>query len=106
MSNVKMSLTQKQYKFLLDLSNSVTRAFSGNDSKSPKKEFNSPDTASSPSTYPKSLQNIDSPAKEETENPWISVDLAFKVKQINLEIFSGDGSQVKELSESSLSKFS
>nr|CAG8504476.1 8535_t:CDS:10 [Entrophospora candida]CAG8514013.1 6898_t:CDS:10 [Entrophospora candida] len=106
MSNVNMSLTQKQYKFLLDLSNSVTTAFSGNGSKSPKKEFDSPDTTSSPSTYPKSLQNIDSPAKEENEKPWISVDLAFKVKQINLEIFSGDGSQVKELGESSLSKFS
>ncbi|CAG8769250.1 9672_t:CDS:10, partial [Dentiscutata erythropus] len=48
-----------------------------------------------------------STVKEEVDKKqWTAIDFVFKMNHIHLEIFSGDGFQVKSLDEMSLSKFS
>ncbi|GES89872.1 vacuolar protein sorting-associated protein vps13 [Rhizophagus clarus] len=104
MSDVKMSLTEKQYKYLFDLSNTIPQAFSTVESTNE----NTSNSLTSPSQYPKnSSASGTSPSQkdEEVVEPWTTIDLKFDVNQIYLEIFSGDGSQTKSLSDTSLSKF-
>ncbi|CAG8450182.1 1456_t:CDS:10 [Cetraspora pellucida] len=110
MSDVRMNLTERQYKFLFDLSNIVSRAFSGPSEQAPtptKKK-----TVDSIQTYPQSRSSIisnakDIPSKVEVEgNPWTTISLDFEVNQIYLEIFTDDGSGDKALDASSLSRFS
>ena len=100
MSDVKMSLTEKQYKYLFVLSNTIPRAFeSTNDiSGSP----------TSPSQYPinpGAAETSSSHKDDEVVTAWTTIDLKFNVEKVYLEIFSGDGSQAKKLSDTSLSKF-
>jgi vacuolar protein sorting-associated protein 13A/C len=104
MSDVKMSLTEKQYKYLFDLSNTIPRAFSTSQSTdsspsgSPASQTQRPKDSNSTETS--SSQNDETGVK-----PWTTIDLIFNVNQIYLEIFSGDGSQKESLPDTSLSKF-
>ncbi|EXX73461.1 Vps13p [Rhizophagus irregularis DAOM 197198w] len=104
MSDVKMSLTEKQYKYLFDLSNTIPRAFSSIESTNESTS----NSLTSPSQYSKdsSASGTSSSQKdEEVVEPWTTIDLIFDVNQIYLEIFSRDDSQTKSLSDTSLSKF-
>src|SRR5215216_5197201 len=104
MSDVKMSLTEKQYKYLFDLSNTIPRAFGTGEST----DKNTSGSPTSPSQHPKKSGAIEtsSSQKDDAEvRPWTTIDFKFIVNQIYLEIFSGDGFQAKTLSDTSLSKF-
>jgi vacuolar protein sorting-associated protein 13A/C len=104
MSDVKMSLTEKQYKYLFDLSNTIPRAFSTIESTNESTSS----SLTSPSQFPRSSSTPETSSSQKDEDevePWTTIDLIFNVNQIYLEIFSGDGSQTKSLSDTSLSKF-
>ncbi|CAG8475084.1 9038_t:CDS:10, partial [Acaulospora morrowiae] len=101
MSDVKMNLTEKQYKFLFELSNTVPRAFRSSTDQTPSTKNSTSDATSSPKDLTTTFSSSDVSSKG-----WTTVDVVFKVDQIYLEIFSGDGSQANSLNETSLSKFS
>ncbi|KAF0534769.1 vacuolar protein sorting-associated protein 13 [Gigaspora margarita] len=109
MSDVKMNLTEKQYKFLFDLSNSVSRAFSSPDEQAPTSPNNKiTDSTQAPpqSKTPNTPIVVDNSSKIEGEGKWVTIGLVFEVNQIYLEIFTDDGSQERILDETSLSRFS
>ncbi|CAG8609296.1 9150_t:CDS:10, partial [Funneliformis caledonium] len=104
MSDVKMSLTEKQYKYLFDLSNTIPRAFGTSEST----DKNTSGSPTSPSQHPRNsgaTETSSSQKDDEVVQTWTTIDLKFIVNQIYLEIFSGDGFQAKTLSDTSLSKF-
>ncbi|CAG8543869.1 1688_t:CDS:10, partial [Acaulospora colombiana] len=101
MSDVRMNLTEKQYKFLFDLSNTVPRAFSSTTDQTSSEIISTSDIPLSSEDKTKIPTGSDVPSKGRS-----TVDFVFKVNQIYLEIFSGDGFQAESLSETSLSKFS
>ncbi|CAG8516340.1 7059_t:CDS:10 [Ambispora leptoticha] len=94
MSDVRMNLTEKQYKSLMDLSNSFETQSSS------QLSYSMP---YSPTHMPKQTP---APKPQDNENVWTSIDLTFDVHQIYLEIFEGDVSQAQTLAEKSLSVFS
>ncbi|CAI2166885.1 9593_t:CDS:10 [Funneliformis geosporum] len=104
MSDVKMSLTEKQYKYLFDLSNTIPRAFGTGEST----DKNTSGSPTSPSQHSKKSGAIETSSSQKDDAevlPWTTIDFKFIVNQIYLEIFSGDGFQAKKLSDTSLSKF-
>ncbi|CAG8552629.1 14898_t:CDS:10 [Dentiscutata erythropus] len=109
MSDVKMNLTEKQYKFLFDLSNTVSRAFSSPEEQapiSPQRRITDPTQIPPQSKTPNTSKDNSSKIEEGEVNPWVTVGLVFEVNQIYLEIFTDDGSQERILGETSLSRFS
>ncbi|CAG8536787.1 2817_t:CDS:10, partial [Racocetra persica] len=109
MSDVRMNLTERQYKFLYDLSNSVSRAFSSSSEQPPTPARNK--TIDPIQTLPSKPSNISTTkeisSKVEVEgNSWTTISLDFEVNQIYLEIFTDDGSEEKALDSTSLSRFS
>ncbi|CAG8792493.1 17877_t:CDS:2, partial [Cetraspora pellucida] len=99
-----------KYKFLFDLSNIVSRAFSGpsEQAPTPTKKKTADSIQTSPQSRSSNISNAkDISSKVEAEwNPWTTISLDFEVNQIYLEIFTDDGSGDKALDASSLSRFS
>ncbi|CAG8518582.1 8655_t:CDS:10 [Ambispora gerdemannii] len=109
MSDVRMNLTEKQYKSLMDLSNSVVKVLgSGDGGSEPVQATQSSNLFSSSMPYSPTFMPKQPPAPkpQDSENVWTSIDLTFDVNQIYLEIFEGDVSQTQTLAEKSLSIFS
>ncbi|CAG8559398.1 1542_t:CDS:10, partial [Racocetra fulgida] len=109
MSDVRMNLTERQYKFLYELSNSVSRAFSGSSEQPPTPARNQTiDSIQTPPSKPSNTSTTkEISSKVEVEgNSWTTISLDFEVNQIYLEIFTDDGSEEKALDATSLSRFS
>src|SRR4051812_15955728 len=97
MSDVRMRLTEKQYGFLMDLSNSVARAFSGNPDENPQPEIEHVDSLPQVAEVVQSKQPRGMEDLPEETMIWTKIDMVFSVRQIYLEIFTGDGTQKKTL---------
>jgi len=106
MSDVRMRLTEKQYGLLMDLSNSVARAFSGNPDENPQPEIEHVDSLPQVAEVAQSKQPRGMEDLPEETMIWTKIDMVFSVRQIYLEIFTGDGTQKKTLPDASLSRFS
>ncbi|CAG8555201.1 10349_t:CDS:10 [Paraglomus brasilianum] len=108
MSDVKMKLTEKQYKVLFELSNSFARAFSGGEA---VEDSNRPSISARDGTVesmpvPSSPVVVPLTVAAPSDNPEPKLSVTFNVNQIYLEIFNSDESQADSSDRKSLSKFS
>lgn len=115
MSPINLRISQKQFKFLMELLKTVPGAFV-TDSEQQELEaleaLPSSVTETRKDESSKALQNVDAPAKEGQEDysnqeTWVRLDMVFKVDSVGLELILGnDDEPIGSLEESSLSKFS
>ncbi|KAF9963917.1 hypothetical protein BGZ65_006327 [Modicella reniformis] len=98
MSNVSMNLTELQYRTLYAISMSVARAFGGSGEEDT-------DALAASTGIPSAPPQPPPPVKPSNEK-WTSIDLAFTLPQVTLEIYQGDATQKDELRDCSFSKFS
>lgn len=115
MSPINLRISQKQFKFLMELMKTVPGAFATD---SEQQELEAMEALPSSVTdtrkdeNSKALQNVNAPAKEGEENDstqetWVRLDMVFKVDSVGLELILGnDDEPIGSLEESSLSKFS
>ncbi|KAG9302115.1 hypothetical protein G9A89_020549 [Geosiphon pyriformis] len=109
MSDVRMNLTEKQYRSLMEVSNSVLRVLGGGTGENVgSKTQTQANLYSNPPQSPSQTlkATTQSNSNDSEAKIWTSIDLTFNVNQIYLEIFSGDVSQAHKLPEKSLSTFS
>jgi vacuolar protein sorting-associated protein 13A/C len=111
MSDLKLKLTQNQYKFLLDLSRAIPGVFAGD-----------PDDQAQATELPRETEQAKQAQKPEdpkVNNPvvhlnpelgtspdtWTKLDLVFKVGSIGMELYSGETDKpITDLEEASLSR--
>jgi vacuolar protein sorting-associated protein 13A/C len=119
MSDVKMSLTAKQYVLLMDVLQVLPRALSGDDDDEEDDLVSrsvTPTTASVPPT-PAREQSTDHLVNLEPELtvvassdskdvvPWNALDLVFDVGSIALEIYDADAMEENDLKDHSIARF-
>jgi len=114
LSEVQGHLTQKQFEFLIDVANSVSRAFSGAGDEadvtsahrdSVVRSVQSASTGVSKDNLQPIMDAINPPDVSQPASVWRKIDLVFSLKAIGLEIFRGDGAQKRSLAEISIAKF-
>jgi vacuolar protein sorting-associated protein 13A/C len=123
MSDVKMSLTQRQYVLLMEVLESIPRALAGLDDGDIVEESTPPTplTISSPPTpspndssdgtlTPATVHETDlgpelvlSPSGG--DGVWTSLDFEFNVKTIGLEVYNGDAFMEEDLAKHSIARF-
>lgn len=115
MSDLNLKLTQTQYKFLLQLSQSIPAVFAGdteeedhaNDPPTPASSVpGDPETDKGASTLPIVSNSADlHPELGVRPGTWTKVDLVFKVGQIGMELFESDSNKpIGDLHAASLSR--
>jgi vacuolar protein sorting-associated protein 13A/C len=113
-SDVVMNLTRKQYQFIMNILESISKAFSPNTDSKDLEEITHHDVSNLPiSDDPNNVidqiqQKSDSQIAQDTsqQDVWTTLDIEFKVDKILLELFDGDDIQPKKLHESRLVLFS
>jgi vacuolar protein sorting-associated protein 13A/C len=119
MSDVKMSLTARQYVLLMNVLQALPRALSGSDEDDDDEMAPSPNTPSTISVPPTPARKQSSDhlvnlepeltvvpsgdSKEET--PWNAMFLVFNVGSIALEIYDADAVEEKDLQAHSIARF-
>ncbi|PWY87578.1 vacuolar protein sorting-associated protein [Aspergillus heteromorphus CBS 117.55] len=115
MSPINLRISQKQFKFLLDLSKRVPNAFVTDSEQQELEAMESlPSSVTQPSREAESRaaqnrqpQETASSGTSLSDETWVRLDMIFKVDSVGLElILAGDEAPVGRLEDSSLSKFS
>ncbi|RUS21382.1 hypothetical protein BC937DRAFT_92871, partial [Endogone sp. FLAS-F59071] len=112
LSDVQINLTEKQYKFLINLANAVSGAFGGSGDRA-EEEIAVDEQIPIPSSGADTVNifaagNLPSSSTQADSNEakvYTSLELVFGMPTVALEIYRGDGAQ-KALEEISLSKVS
>ncbi|OAX85316.1 hypothetical protein ACJ72_00311 [Emergomyces africanus] len=115
MSPINLRISQPQLKFLLELSQTIPAALLPDQDLQEAKAIESlPPSTTEPtlSDTPRPSEELTSTQSHQTTNseaepePWIQLDMAFRVETIGMElILAKDGKPVGPLDEASLSKF-
>ncbi|RUP42956.1 hypothetical protein BC936DRAFT_137841 [Jimgerdemannia flammicorona] len=118
LSDIQINLTEKQYGFLMNLANSVSRALVGQDPS--EQGVDADETIPLPSSGAETVtkgtlvsgNQANSPTQTDTDSgsgekeTYTALDLVFTIPKVALEIYRGDGTQKESLEEASLSKVS
>jgi len=118
MSNVKVSLTQRQYVLLMELLEAVPRVLSGiSDADiSPESMPDTPIDTSTPPTPVNEVEDSESGVNLEPElavaktnkgdkQIWTTLDLVFSVNSIALELYDGEAQSEDDLAKYSIARF-
>ena len=119
MSNVKLSLTQRQYMLLMEVVDALPRALSNfdEDGISPDSMPDTSGTLSVPPTPPNDLSPSESGVNLEPEvsvvqspngtrlDMWTALDFVFSVNSIALELYSVDAHHGHDLQKHSIARF-
>jgi len=118
MSNVKVSLTQRQYVLLMELVEAVPRALSDISEAdiAPESLPDTPIDTSTPPTPASEMQESESGVNLEPEltvaqkgkndvQIWTTLDLVFSVNSIALELYDGEAQNEEDLVKYSIARF-